>query len=113
MKTIGTITICDFDGQGSREVEITDIVRSVFRDHRFCTVARGEDNTFVLAVENPRSSGRNPLAQIYLTEESMLALVNCICLYYLRKGVDIASKMQELVDSDTIEFEYNNKEDGQ
>lgn len=93
-----------------KEIDITDYVRAEFKDHRLCTVVRTEENTFVLAVENPASSGRNPLSQMHLTEESMLGLLNAIFLYYMHNNIDIEAKMKELVNSDNIEFEFNKPE---
>ena len=50
-KIIGKVRMIDeYTHQPIKEVEITDMVRSVFKDHRMCTVARTEENTFVLAI---------------------------------------------------------------
>lgn len=107
---IGKVTLTDADsGEVMKELAITDMVRSVFKDHRMCTIARTEENTFVLAIENPKSTGRNTLNQMHLTEESLLALTNSIFLYYMHNGIDINQKMKDLIDSDTIDYEYNNE----
>lgn len=106
MGKIGTVQITDGYHNIIREIEITDMVRSVYKDHRICSVARTEENTFVLAVENPESSGRHPKSQMHLSEDSMLGMVNAILLYYMHHGIDIDKKMQSIVNSDTINFEY-------
>ena len=106
MGKIGTVTMMDDYGNVVRTIEMTDMVRSVFSDHRMCTVARTEDNSFVLSVENPESTGRHPKSQMHLTEESMLAMVNAVFLYYMHHDIDINEKMQAIVNSDTINFEY-------
>ena len=72
MPDIGTITLQSPDGTPGRTLQLTDLVRATYKDHRFCTVARAEDNTFLLAVENPTSTGRAALSQMYLSEDSML-----------------------------------------
>lgn len=106
MGKIGTVTITDDYGNEIRKIEMTDMVRSVFIDHRLCSVARTEENSFVLVVENPSTTNRHPRQQIHLTEESMLALINAVFIYYMHHDIDIKEKMGALVDSDTIEFEY-------
>lgn len=106
MSKIGTVTITDDYGNVIRKIEMTDMVRSVFSDHRLCSVARTEENTFVLVVENPESTGRHPRCQMHLSEESMLAIVNAVFLYYMHHDIDINEKMKSIVDSDTINFEY-------
>ena len=83
------------------------MVRSVFKDHRMCTVARTKENTFVLAIENPSSTGRLPMSQMHLSEESMMALVNSIFLFYRHNNIDIEQKMKEIIDSDSVNFEYD------
>lgn len=108
-KSIGKVEVIDGDThQPIKTVEITEMVRSVFKDHRMCTVARTEENTFVLAVENPSSTGRLPKSQMHLSEESMIALINCVFLFYRHHNIDIEQKMKEVIDSDTIHFEYDN-----
>lgn len=112
-KVIGKVTIHDeHTKQTIKEIEITDMVRSVFNDHRMCTIARTEDNTFVLAIENPASTGRLPMSQIHLSEDSMLALVNGIFLFYHHNNIDIEQKMKEIVDSDSIIYEYDTTKEG-
>lgn len=104
MAKIGTVTINS--EQGPLELRITNLVRAAFKDHRLCTVARTEENTFILAVENPSSTGRLASAQMHLSEESMLALVNMIFVYYIHKGVDVEEVMASVSDERDIQYEY-------
>lgn len=110
MKIVGTVTMRDGE-DGVREVALTDMVRSHFKDNRLCTVARTEMNTFVLAIENPPSSGRCPINQMHLSEDSMLALIAAVFCYYDHQGIDINKKMEELINSDKIEIEYIDNEE--
>lgn len=104
MAKIGTVTINS--QQEPIELRITELVRATFKDHRLCTVARTEENTFVLAVENPSSTGRLASAQIHLSEESMLALVNMIFVYYIHKGLDFKEVIASVSDERDIQYEY-------
>ena len=40
----------------------------------------------------------------------MLALVNCIFLYYENKGEDITKRMESVVGNKNIRYEYANQE---
>lgn len=105
MKDIGTITIRNEDG--IREVRLDKFVRAAFEDHRLCTVARTELGTFLLSVENPSSTGRATQAVMHLTEESMLALLNTVFVYFTRYDTDIEQKMEALLEKNQgISFEY-------
>lgn len=104
-KNIGTVKI--HDGYATREVEITDWVRSTFKDHRLCSVIRTAENDFVLSVENPASSGRATQCNIHLTEDSMLAMMSAIFIYYQHHGIDITKCMEELVNSGSLNYEFS------
>ncbi len=107
-KSIGKVYILDSATQKPlSEVAITDMVRSTFKDHRMCTVARTEENTFVVAIENPPSTGRLSLSQMHLTEDSMIALVSCISLFYEHNKIDLRQKVKDILMSDTLNFEYS------
>lgn len=103
---IGTLTLHGQLGTPNRTLRLTDLVRCADRDDRLCTVARAEDNTFLLAVENPASTNRATRSQMYLSEESMLALASCIVLFYEHNGIDISDKFEEIVKSKHIEYEF-------
>ena len=107
-KGIGTISIGnDITGEVEREIALVEAVRSVYKDHRMCTVARSEENTFVLSIENPESSGRCTLAAMHLTEDSMLSLVVAVMAYYTHRGIDMNEKLATVfTDKDGIGYEY-------
>ncbi len=96
---------------------VKEYVRSVHHGHRLCTVGRvGKDGgVFIVAIENPESSGRKAQDQMLLTEDSMLALVDTVFLYYQHKGIDIGQRMLELVNQPgkdpSYEF-WSEEEDG-
>ena len=116
MQPIGTLSLGPEGQAPAKVLELTDIVRAAYRDHRLCTVARAEDNTFLLSVENPQSTGRATNSQMYLSEESMLALVSCVFLFYQHNGIDISGKLQEVADSASngnLEYEFASSKDGE
>ena len=48
---------------------------------------------------------------MHLTEESMLALMGCIFIYYQHQGEDVTKRMSELVNSDSMSYEFPIKEE--
>lgn len=111
MPKLGTVILGPDPEHPVKELEITDLVRSTFKDHRLCTIARTEEGTFVLSVENPQSSGRATMSQMHVTEESMLSLVSCVCLYYHVNQVDMDAKLRDVAEKDSIQYEHATKND--
>lgn len=81
MKSVGTITL-GCDSEKPRTIELTDIVRSTFKDNRVVTVARDEENGFLLSVENMPDTGRNPKVEMYLSEGSFVALFLTMTIFF-------------------------------
>ena len=96
------------EGNGEvKNIAITDFVRATYVDHRLITVASLEDDTIVLMVENPTSSGRATVSQMRLSPESFIGLVNTIFMHTKCKGVDLDSLAQSALVSDMIEFDFS------
>lgn len=111
-KSIGTVTLgCGSSEQ--REVEIEDLLRCEFKDHRLVSVVKTEEDGFLFCVENPASTGRNTEQKMYLTEGSAVSLFSTYMLYLTHHGVD----MQQLFDKyrqsgDILKYEFNQREEG-
>ena len=94
------------DNLGKKKMKVTDMVRSIFQDNRLITIAKLEDNTFVLSIENPISSGRNTQQLMKLTEESFYALHYTYSLYFHAKKTDLEEKLKEFIEKKEINYEY-------
>ncbi len=109
MESIGTITL----GVGTdeaRTIELTDIVRCEFKDHRLVSVVRDEENGFLLSVENAGSTGRHPDSKMYLTEGSMIGILLTLHTFLQKTGMNIEEKMKEYSIGETeLAFEYNHR----
>lgn len=79
-KKLEIVTI-GYGSEHERKVKITNMVRCEFSDHRLVTIAKTEEDCYLLAVENPISSGREPQTSMYLTEGSAVALLSTFMLY--------------------------------
>lgn len=86
-KNLGTVTI-GYGSEHERKVKITNMVRCEFSDHRLVTVAKTEEDCYLLSVENQTDSGRQPKTSMYLTEGSAVALLTTYMLYLNHNGID-------------------------
>lgn len=111
MKNIGTITI-GFGSENPRTIQLTDMVRSAFKDNRLITMTKDEEGGFLLSVENPESSGRWPKSQMYLSEGSMIGLFLTMTAFFKECHINI----EEAVDKSCLNgknylYKYNHKEE--
>ena len=105
MESKGKITV----GVGTEEVHqlnIEEYVQTRFKDNRLFSVAKIEDGSFAVSVENPPSTGRSNQT-MWLSKESLVGLVSTILLYFEVKGEDSMGLLQQSVDSNNIEYFFS------
>jgi hypothetical protein len=101
MKNYGTATV----GEGGlkKDLDILSFVRVTAKDHRLISVMEiAEDETMpesrsgglIISVENPESSGRNTQNKMWLSVESVVAVLSAVNIYFSAKGIDIADLMK-------------------
>lgn len=86
------------------ELKITEFVRADYKDNRVVSFCAIEDGSFVGAVENPPSTGRNTQSTIWLSKESMIGLISTAMLYFNIKGEDMDALLKETVRGEMIEY---------
>jgi hypothetical protein len=69
------------------------------------TIAETEEESFILQVENPVGTGRNPIQSINLTRASFFAAISTSMLYLNSKGLDFEEMLKEATGGDMIEYE--------
>jgi hypothetical protein len=95
-------------GQIQKELAVIDFVQSEYKDHRLITTALLEDNSYIVSVENPESSGRNSSNTLRLSEESYIGLVSNAYLYFTAKGMDMEAMLKNAIDQKhQIEYSYS------
>lgn len=90
-----------------KQLDIVDFIQSSFVGGRTITVAKLEDGTFGLTVENTPSSGRALQSAMRLTEESLLGLFASCLLYFQHNNIDLSQKLQDLINNDAINYSYS------
>lgn len=86
--SIGKCTI----GYGSdtpQEIEIEKFYQFEYTDGRVCIVYELEDDTFILRVENPATSGRLCETQIRLSRDSFIGLMGVMAIFFSSEVGDI------------------------
>jgi hypothetical protein len=106
-KIYGKITI----GVGSneqREIGIIDFVQATFKDNRLITILTLENNEgHLLSIENPTSTGRNPIQNMWLSKESFLGLISTAFIYWNGKNEDLEKLMQESVENNVVNYKLS------
>lgn len=75
-----------------------------YKDKRLVTVSKLEDDTFVLVVENPESTGRHTSNKMWLSETSFIALIASSLLYLKQTGQDLDKLVKDSLDSEQISY---------
>lgn len=99
---LGIITI----GTGTdtpEELKVIEVVQASYLDNRLITISKAEDDSMVISVENPTSSGRLPQSIMRLSEESFIGLMATMTMYYHLKGADLKELLKS-VSGKTIEY---------
>ncbi len=88
-----------------REVSITSFCRLQFPDHRLCTTFKLETDAYCLVVENPPSTGREPINQMYLSKESLMGVLASAIIHLSGEGVDFEDILSEITNGKDIQYE--------
>lgn len=111
MESVGTITL----GTGTdkeRTINITDMLRIEAKDHRLATIAKCEEGNYLLAIENPKSSGRQVESKMYLTEGSFTALLMVIVSFLKEKNMDLEQMIKEYnLNDKEVKYEFHTSEE--
>lgn len=102
-KSYGKITV----GTGTtiqKDLQVLDMVQAQFTDNRLITCAGIEGNTFLLAVENPESTGRATSMKMWVSRESFFALITTALMYLNAKRLDAKDELQKCVRSGDINY---------
>lgn len=87
-----------------REIPITEFVSANFKNNRLINVVKLEDETFIISVENPPSSGREPQQNMRLSLESLIGLVTTLLMYQDMKGMKYLDHLQNAVNDGQISY---------
>lgn len=90
-----------------RELEVVDFIQARFKNNRIISISQIEDGSFVGAVENPPSSGRNTQSTIWLSKESFIGLLSTAMLYFNLKGEDMQKLLEESAEGEKIDYSFS------
>lgn len=99
----GTVTV-GYGKPDEKEIPIVEFIKSTYKDDRIVSVAKLEDDTYVLSVENVTSSGRNPQNTMRLSKESFIGLLSTALLYLNVKGEDMIELTKQSIDGNMLRY---------
>lgn len=112
-KSIGTVVCSDRNNGTMERREVKNFLRSTFKDHRLISVVevdQEEENTFIISVENPESTGRATVSNIHLSKQSFSAVIAACMLFQMGKEVDLDKELRESVQGEAVEFSFGGNE---
>jgi len=86
-----------FGTSKQREIDVVSFLQAEFNDHRLVCVSQLEDDSFVISVENPVSTGRNPQSNIWLSRDSFIAMLTTATFFLSNKDIDINEEFLKLI----------------
>jgi len=93
------------------ELPIINFLRAEYKDFRLISVAQLGDNTYVLSIENPESTGRNPFQALRLSEKSFISLLGTATLYLSKMGKNMEQMLIEASkENGLIDYSFDNIE---
>lgn len=108
-KSIGTVTLGTATDE-PREVEIEDMLRIEYQDHRLVSIARTEEDAYLFCIENPASTGRATQQTMYLTEGSAIALFSTYMAYLEHHGFDAGELLKKYIqEKDQLSYEFSQR----
>jgi hypothetical protein len=102
----GTVTV-GTGGPQQQDLEVINFVQSKYTDNRLISISELEDNTFMLVVENPASTGRATQSAMRLSKESFMALIAGSFLYFTCKGENMSQMMEDLATNGLIDYSFS------
>lgn len=103
-KHYGTVTV-GAGTTGQREIGIIDFIQTSFKDNRLITISTlADEQGYLLSIENPHSSGRNPAQNIWLSKESFVGLLSSSFIFWNCKNENLEELMKETVDKNMFDY---------
>lgn len=108
VKSYGKVTV-GYGTKDQKELDVVEFLQAEYHDMRLVTISVLNDDvkSMVATVENPLSTGRNPQSSIWLSQESMFALVSTYFLFLTMRGVDVKSMIEKSISKDVLDFSYS------
>lgn len=87
-------------------LKIVKFLQGKFVDNRIATVAELEDGSFMLVIENIKSSGRNPQQTMRLTRDSFKAILMMLTMYAdaVMEGTE---ELKAVIGGEEFSFSYS------
>jgi hypothetical protein len=105
-KDYGKVTI-GYGTPNQKELSVLEFFQTTYADNRNISIAKLEDDTLFLTVENPKSSGRQPQSVVRLSKESFVGLIVTIQIYANSIGLDMKAEIEKHMNGETIGYSHS------
>ncbi len=108
VKSYGKVTV-GYGSMQQKEIDVIEFLQAEYKDRRLVSISVLNDDlkSIVATVENPLSTGRNPQSSIWLSPESMFALLSTYFLFLTMRGIDVESMVKQSISKDAVDFSYS------
>ena len=98
-------TINVLDAQGNqKEMEILDFIQASFVGDRTVTIGKIEDGNYLLDIVRKPETGEPIQSYMFLTKESMTALLATMSLYFSATGEDVDKLLKSVMIKDPMDY---------
>ena len=98
-----TIRVLDVQGN-QKEMDILDFIQASFVGDRRVTIGKIEDGNYLLNIVR-KTENENPIqSYMFLTKESMVALLATMSLYFSATGEDVDELLKSVIASDSMDY---------
>lgn len=91
----------------SGKIKIESFVKAMYIDTRLISVALLEDKSYVLAIENPESSGRCTQQIMRLSEESLIGLISTVMMFFRCSNISIEELLSKATNDNRIDYSFS------
>ncbi len=103
MKTYGEVKMGVGTDQPSTR-QVVEFMRSEYKDKRYATVAKLDDGSFLISIENPEGSERTTYVSMWLSKESLFALMTNTMFYFSKAGVDLDDMLKQSMAEGVVNY---------
>ena len=104
-KTYGNLTV-GYGTSEQRTIPIVEYVAAIYKDERKVSIARSEEDTYVISVDNYASSGRGSHS-INLSKESLIGVLTTGFMFLGVKGENIEQLLKDSMEGEEINYSFS------
>ena len=90
-----------------KEYKVVEFVNATYNDNRKITVSKLEDDSLFLTIENPPSSGREPMSMLRVSKDSLVGLLTTCLMYSNSVGWDLKTELENQMNGESVGYSHS------